>query len=183
MVLDSATATATRDALSKTLYNLSFDWLVGRVNAATLGDRVLHEISLLDIFGFESFRVNRSVHGEGRGQGASAAAPGTQKPTAGTRFTTSSASSSFASTLRTRNCSSASAWTCSKRCKQSTSVCAAGRQRERGRGGSLPYSREGLEDCGETGSRRRTSPPPLDRSTSRRALRGRTSSIKTMRRP
>eukprot|EP00929_Paragymnodinium_shiwhaense_P025618 TRINITY_DN15447_c0_g1_i1.p1 TRINITY_DN15447_c0_g1~~TRINITY_DN15447_c0_g1_i1.p1 ORF type:complete len:1423 (-),score=349.76 TRINITY_DN15447_c0_g1_i1:57-4325(-) len=55
-------ATATRDALSKELYARLFDWLVAKICAATraaAGDDVKHFVGLLDIFGFESFAINR----------------------------------------------------------------------------------------------------------------------------
>jgi len=59
------TATAAedmRDAISKELYSRIFDWLVVKICKATGASdqtEVKHFIGLLDIFGFESFDVNR----------------------------------------------------------------------------------------------------------------------------
>jgi myosin heavy subunit len=50
-----------RDALSKVLYNRLFDWIVLRINESIKvkeTDTVRAEIGVLDIFGFESFKVN-----------------------------------------------------------------------------------------------------------------------------
>ena len=60
--LPVADAIGTRDALAKELYSRLFDWLVARINASTVHKAVggaLSTIGLLDIFGFESFVVNR----------------------------------------------------------------------------------------------------------------------------
>ena len=73
-------AEQSRDALAKSIYGALFDWLVGRVNAAIVGEDGAQEaagargarpgrgraapskehrfIGLLDIFGFESFHTN-----------------------------------------------------------------------------------------------------------------------------
>ena len=50
-----------RDALAKALYSRLFEWIVSRVNESIRveeSDRVRAEISVLDIFGFESFLTN-----------------------------------------------------------------------------------------------------------------------------
>lgn len=56
------------DALAKEIYQQSFDWLVRSINDATCAEKNYDDdtnveqygqISLLDIFGFESFKVNR----------------------------------------------------------------------------------------------------------------------------
>eukprot|EP00928_Gymnodinium_smaydae_P031590 TRINITY_DN23142_c0_g1_i1.p1 TRINITY_DN23142_c0_g1~~TRINITY_DN23142_c0_g1_i1.p1 ORF type:complete len:1423 (-),score=232.39 TRINITY_DN23142_c0_g1_i1:56-4324(-) len=54
-------AEATRDALAKELYSRVFDWLVGRICEATTAasSECKHFVGLLDIFGFESFAINR----------------------------------------------------------------------------------------------------------------------------
>ena len=67
MPLTVAQAVAARDALAKESYARVFLWLVERINASTgaalSGDAPTSasrgEIGLLDIFGFESFVVNR----------------------------------------------------------------------------------------------------------------------------
>lgn len=59
--LSTENSAASRDALAKELYSRVFDWLVQCVCAATAagGGQVNHFIGLLDIFGFESFAINR----------------------------------------------------------------------------------------------------------------------------
>ena len=53
-------AAVARDGLAKELYSRLFDWLVASINASTADTREgLGEVGLLDIFGFESFVVNR----------------------------------------------------------------------------------------------------------------------------
>lgn len=47
------------DALAKEVYSKMFDWLVGAINKATMNNNAKSRIGLLDIFGFESFEVNR----------------------------------------------------------------------------------------------------------------------------
>ena len=48
-----------RDALAKEIYTRIFHWLVGIVNSSTATyGQIFNTISLLDIFGFESFQVN-----------------------------------------------------------------------------------------------------------------------------
>jgi len=62
-----AQAADARDALAKGLYQRLFDWLVVRINASTCqgesegrdSSAVTSTLGLLDIFGFESFAVNR----------------------------------------------------------------------------------------------------------------------------
>jgi len=59
--LTPAAATATRDALAKELYSRVFDWLVEKICAATTAEEseASQFVGLLDIFGFESFAINR----------------------------------------------------------------------------------------------------------------------------
>eukprot|EP01060_Flectonema_neradi_P024096 TRINITY_DN3264_c0_g2_i1.p1 TRINITY_DN3264_c0_g2~~TRINITY_DN3264_c0_g2_i1.p1 ORF type:complete len:1055 (+),score=307.63 TRINITY_DN3264_c0_g2_i1:77-3241(+) len=52
-----------RDALSKALYSAVFDWLVQKLNAVIKPDaraagKTLRYVGLLDIFGFENFKIN-----------------------------------------------------------------------------------------------------------------------------
>ena len=47
------------DALAKEIYNKIFNWLVTAINKATSNKNSNSRIGLLDIFGFESFEVNR----------------------------------------------------------------------------------------------------------------------------
>lgn len=56
-------ATDSRDALAKALYASLFDWLVDRINKSLeVGKkRTGRSISILDIYGFESFKV-RELH-------------------------------------------------------------------------------------------------------------------------
>ncbi|KAG0602597.1 hypothetical protein M758_10G025900 [Ceratodon purpureus] len=58
--LTLAQATDSRDALAKAIYSNLFDWLVGRVNnSLEVGKRLTgRSISILDIYGFESFKKN-----------------------------------------------------------------------------------------------------------------------------
>jgi myosin heavy subunit len=63
--LDVKTACSARDALSKELYGRLFNWIVLRINAATKTEipgggshSSLQTIGILDIFGFEIFKVN-----------------------------------------------------------------------------------------------------------------------------
>jgi myosin-1 len=54
-----AQAQATRDALSKALYNNLFDWIVERVNVSlTTRGATSNSIGILDIYGFEIFEKN-----------------------------------------------------------------------------------------------------------------------------
>jgi myosin heavy subunit len=53
-------ATDTRDALSKAIYARLFDWLVTQINKAILKEDICSSIGVLDIFGFENFKVTRA---------------------------------------------------------------------------------------------------------------------------
>eukprot|EP01064_Diplonema_japonicum_P005852 TRINITY_DN1386_c0_g1_i1.p1 TRINITY_DN1386_c0_g1~~TRINITY_DN1386_c0_g1_i1.p1 ORF type:complete len:1032 (+),score=371.81 TRINITY_DN1386_c0_g1_i1:48-3143(+) len=60
---DVSEAQDMRDALSKGLYSGVFDWLVGKLNTVIAPDsrskqKNLRYIGLLDIFGFENFKIN-----------------------------------------------------------------------------------------------------------------------------
>ena len=57
--LDVEAATNSRDALAKTLYARLFDWLVDKINTS-IGQDIESKsfIGVLDIYGFESFKVN-----------------------------------------------------------------------------------------------------------------------------
>jgi len=60
--LSPSAALGTRDALAKELYSRLFDWLVGKIcmaTAASEGQAAPQFVGLLDIFGFESFAINR----------------------------------------------------------------------------------------------------------------------------
>lgn len=49
-----------RDAFAKALYNALFSWLVSRINQIVYkGTKRTAAISILDIFGFEDFKVNK----------------------------------------------------------------------------------------------------------------------------
>jgi myosin heavy subunit len=50
-------ATDTRDALAKAIYARLFDWLVTQINKAILKEDICSSIGVLDIFGFENFKV------------------------------------------------------------------------------------------------------------------------------
>ncbi|KAE8667135.1 Myosin-12 [Hibiscus syriacus] len=57
--LDPENAVASRDALSKTIYSLLFDWLVDKINVSIGQDPNSESIiGVLDIYGFESFKCN-----------------------------------------------------------------------------------------------------------------------------
>ena len=46
--------------MAKAIYSSLFDWLVNRINASISDSRkALSSISILDIYGFESFLSNR----------------------------------------------------------------------------------------------------------------------------
>lgn len=53
-------ALSTRDALSKTIYDKIFDWLIKKINATLVSKQADYFIGILDIFGFESFEVKDS---------------------------------------------------------------------------------------------------------------------------
>ena len=59
--LPPGSATGNRDALGKEIYARVFDWLVEQICAATgaLAEQAKCFVGLLDIFGFESFAINR----------------------------------------------------------------------------------------------------------------------------
>uniref|UniRef100_A0A7S3NK29 Myosin motor domain-containing protein n=1 Tax=Aureoumbra lagunensis TaxID=44058 RepID=A0A7S3NK29_9STRA len=60
--LDVTKATDARDALAKEIYLKAFDWVVANINYSTssnLPDAKVKVVGLLDIFGFESFTINR----------------------------------------------------------------------------------------------------------------------------
>ncbi|KAK4897805.1 class II myosin [Elasticomyces elasticus] len=57
--MNVAQATASRDALAKTIYTNMFDWLVQRVNVSLRARGTpAHSIGILDIYGFEIFEKN-----------------------------------------------------------------------------------------------------------------------------
>ena len=57
--LDYGGAISTRDSLAKSLYSTLFDWLVMKINIAVGQDsKHISSIGVLDIYGFESFKVN-----------------------------------------------------------------------------------------------------------------------------
>ncbi|KAG4197582.1 hypothetical protein ERO13_A05G032500v2 [Gossypium hirsutum] len=57
--LDPVAAVGSRDALSKTIYSRLFDWLVDKINFSIGQDPNSKQlIGVLDIYGFESFKLN-----------------------------------------------------------------------------------------------------------------------------
>ncbi|XP_043691313.1 myosin-12 isoform X2 [Telopea speciosissima] len=57
--LDPASAALNRDALAKTVYSRLFDWIVDKINSSIGQDpNAVNIIGVLDIYGFESFKVN-----------------------------------------------------------------------------------------------------------------------------
>ncbi|KAK0946793.1 class II myosin [Friedmanniomyces endolithicus] len=57
--MNIAQATASRDALAKTIYTKMFDWIVQRVNQSLRArGAAAHSIGILDIYGFEIFEKN-----------------------------------------------------------------------------------------------------------------------------
>ncbi|KAK3025057.1 hypothetical protein RJ639_044808, partial [Escallonia herrerae] len=57
--LDPAAAALNRDALAKTVYSRLFDWLVDKINNSIGQDPTAKSIiGVLDIYGFESFKIN-----------------------------------------------------------------------------------------------------------------------------
>lgn len=57
--LDPAAAALSRDALAKTVYSRLFDWIVDKINNSIGQDPTAKSIiGVLDIYGFESFKVN-----------------------------------------------------------------------------------------------------------------------------
>lgn len=47
-----------RDALAKMVYKRMFEWIVARINNAILKPGKKNFIGVLDIFGFENFKVS-----------------------------------------------------------------------------------------------------------------------------
>ncbi|KAG8391355.1 hypothetical protein BUALT_Bualt01G0179200 [Buddleja alternifolia] len=57
--LDPAAAVTSRDAFAKTVYSRLFDWIVEKINSSIGQDRNAKSIiGVLDIYGFESFKIN-----------------------------------------------------------------------------------------------------------------------------
>jgi myosin-5 len=57
--LDPDSALQSRDALAKTVYSRLFDWIVDKINNSIGQDPdAISIIGVLDIYGFESFKVN-----------------------------------------------------------------------------------------------------------------------------
>nr|CAD1824242.1 unnamed protein product [Ananas comosus var. bracteatus] len=57
--LDPASAIVSRDGLAKTIYSRLFDWLVDKINVSIGQDPNSKQlIGVLDIYGFESFKIN-----------------------------------------------------------------------------------------------------------------------------
>ncbi|KAJ8432526.1 hypothetical protein Cgig2_030318 [Carnegiea gigantea] len=57
--LDPNSAAVSRDALAKTIYSRLFDWLVDKINSSIGQDPTSKSIiGVLDIYGFESFKLN-----------------------------------------------------------------------------------------------------------------------------
>ncbi|ONK60494.1 uncharacterized protein A4U43_C08F19090 [Asparagus officinalis] len=57
--LDPDSATSNRDALAKTVYSRLFDWIVDKINSSIGQDPTAKSIiGVLDIYGFESFKIN-----------------------------------------------------------------------------------------------------------------------------
>jgi myosin-5 len=58
--LDPDSAALSRDALAKTVYSRLFDWIVDKINNSIGQDPdATNIIGVLDIYGFESFKINR----------------------------------------------------------------------------------------------------------------------------
>ncbi|XP_057451250.1 myosin-12 [Lotus japonicus] len=58
-LLDPDAAALSRDALAKTMYSRLFDWIVDKINSSIGQDaNAVSLIGVLDIYGFESFKVN-----------------------------------------------------------------------------------------------------------------------------
>ncbi|KAL3611086.1 hypothetical protein D5086_002106 [Populus alba] len=57
--LDPASAVLSRDAMAKTVYSRLFDWIVDKINSSIGQDPTATSIiGVLDIYGFESFKIN-----------------------------------------------------------------------------------------------------------------------------
>ncbi|CAL5398354.1 unnamed protein product [Camellia sinensis] len=62
--LDPASAATSRDGMAKTIYSRLFDWIVDKINSSIGQDPTAKSIiGVLDIYGFESFKINR-LHGK-----------------------------------------------------------------------------------------------------------------------
>jgi myosin heavy subunit len=48
-----------RDALAKAIYGRMFSWIVSSINETTKAKKDLRFVGVLDIFGFEDFKVSR----------------------------------------------------------------------------------------------------------------------------
>ncbi|KAK4841974.1 hypothetical protein QYF36_013527 [Acer negundo] len=60
--LDPDSAALSRDALAKTVYSRLFDWIVEKINSSIGQDpNASSLIGVLDIYGFESFKINRYI--------------------------------------------------------------------------------------------------------------------------
>ncbi|KAK2637374.1 hypothetical protein Ddye_032166 [Dipteronia dyeriana] len=60
--LDPYSAALSRDALAKTVYSRLFDWIVEKINSSIGQDpNASSLIGVLDIYGFESFKINRYI--------------------------------------------------------------------------------------------------------------------------
>ncbi|XP_028075342.1 myosin-12-like isoform X1 [Camellia sinensis] len=57
--LDPASAATSRDGMAKTIYSRLFDWIVDKINSSIGQDPTAKSIiGVLDIYGFESFKIN-----------------------------------------------------------------------------------------------------------------------------
>ncbi|KAM8849705.1 unconventional myosin-X isoform 1-T1 [Spinachia spinachia] len=52
-------AVDSRDSMAMALYSRCFNWIIGRLNQRIRGPEDFRSVSILDIFGFENFQVNR----------------------------------------------------------------------------------------------------------------------------
>ncbi|KAG8092743.1 hypothetical protein GUJ93_ZPchr0012g20996 [Zizania palustris] len=74
--LDPYNATVSRDGLAKTIYSRLFDWLVDKINSSIGQDAKSKSlIGVLDIYGFESFKLNRISSEEDLGNPSNVRAP------------------------------------------------------------------------------------------------------------
>ncbi|PNY04685.1 myosin-H heavy chain-like protein [Trifolium pratense] len=63
--LDPDAASLSRDALAKTVYSRLFDWIVDKINSSIGQDsNAVSLIGVLDIYGFESFKINRQGYND-----------------------------------------------------------------------------------------------------------------------
>lgn len=56
--LDPKHAEGARDSLAMALYLQLFKWVIAKINRALVGKESFHSIGVLDIFGFENFKMN-----------------------------------------------------------------------------------------------------------------------------